>query len=340
MPKLLDGARKNLAKSREGEQRQLSPTPVETVHEPRHDGTCTLPNALSVDVEDYYHVEAFADRIRPETWSQYPSRVVNNTRRVLDLFQELGVRATFFVLGYVAEREPALVREILAGGHEVGCHSHWHRRVVTLTPKEFREDLRLARAAIEDAGGEKVFGFRAPTFSIVEKSMWAIEILAQEEFLYDSSVFPIRHDLYGIPSAPRFPFRWLTRDGEPLFEIPPLTVRVWGRNLPAGGGGYLRILPMWYTRWALRRVRQREGRPAVIYFHPWELDPDQPRLPASLKSKLRHYSNLGSMERHLRELLKDGSFVSLKTFLENHLAGGHIAPNLLVPANKLTTILA
>jgi polysaccharide deacetylase family protein (PEP-CTERM system associated) len=291
-----------------------------------------LPDALSVDVEDYYHVEAFADRIRPETWSQYPSRVVENTRRVLELFREFGVRATFFVLGYVAEREPALVREILAAGHEVGCHSHWHRRVFQLTPQEFREDLRRARGTIEDAGGMKVVGFRAPTFSIGEKSLWAIEILAQEGFLYDSSVFPIRHDLYGFPNAPRFPFRWLTPNDGPLFEIPLLTVRVLGRNLPAGGGGYLRILPMWYTRWALRRVRQREGRPAVVYFHPWELDPGQPRLPGSLKSKLRHYSNLGSMERHLRELLKDGRFVSLKTFLENHLATGQIFPDIPAPA--------
>jgi polysaccharide deacetylase family protein (PEP-CTERM system associated) len=216
------------------------------------------------------------------------------------------------------------VREILAAGHEVGCHSHWHRRVFKLTPKEFQEDLRRARAAIEDAGGEKVVGFRAPTFSIVEKSLWAIEVLAQEGFVYDSSVFPIRHDLYGFPNAPRFPFRWLLPDGGSLFEIPPLTIRVWGRNLPAAGGGYLRILPMWYTRWALRRVRQREGRPAVVYFHPWELDPGQPRLPASLKSKLRHYFNLGHMEKRLRELLGVGNFVSLNTFMDKHLATAQV----------------
>jgi polysaccharide deacetylase family protein (PEP-CTERM system associated) len=280
-------------------------------------------------------VEAFADRIRPETWSQYPSRVADNTRRVLELFQEFGAHATFFVLGYVAEREPALVREILAAGHEVGCHSHMHRRVFTMSPEEFREDLRRALGAIEDAGGEKVVGFRAPTFSIVAKSLWAVEILAQEGFLYDSSVFPIWHDLYGMPRAPRFPFRWLCRDGRSLFEIPPLTVRVFGRNLPVAGGGSLRILPMWYTRWALRRVRQREGRPAVVYLHPWELDPEQPRLSSSLKAKLRHYFNLGRMEERVRELLADAQFVPLRSFLESHLALGPLASELSAEASSL-----
>ena len=287
-----------------------------------HRDTPSLPNGLSVDVEDYYHVEAFADHIRPEMWSQYPRRVADNTHRVLELFQEFGARATFFVLGCVAEQEPTLVREILSAGNEVGCHSHMHRRVSTMTPKEFREDIRRARGAIEDAGGEKVLGYRAPTFSIAGKSLWAVEILAQEGFMYDSSVFPIRHDLYGMPGAPRFPFRWLCRDGGSLFEIPPLTVRVLGRNLPVAGGGSLRILPMWYTRWALRRIRQREGRPAVVYLHPWELDPEQPRLSGTLKAKLRHYLNLGRMDRRVRELLRTGQFVPLRSFLENHLALG------------------
>jgi polysaccharide deacetylase family protein (PEP-CTERM system associated) len=293
-----------------------------------HRDTSSLPNGLSVDVEDYYHVEAFADHIRPEMWPQYPPRVAANTRRVLELFQELGARATFFVLGCVAKQEPTLVREILSAGHEVGCHSHLHQRVWTMTPKEFREDTRRARGAIEDAGGEKVLGYRAPTFSIVEKSLWAVEILAQEGFMYDSSVFPIRHDLYGMPGAPRFPFRWLCRDGGSLFEIPPLTVRVLGQNLPVAGGGSLRILPMWYTRWALRRIRQREDRPAVVYLHPWELDPEQPRLSGKLKAKLRHYCNLGRMDRRVRELLRIGQFVSLRTFLDNHLALGPLPTEL------------
>jgi polysaccharide deacetylase family protein (PEP-CTERM system associated) len=287
-----------------------------------HRDTPNLANGLSVDVEDYYHVEAFADRIRPETWSQYPRRVADNTRRVLELLEHSGARATFFVLGVVAEQEPALVGEILAAGHEVGCHSHMHRRVSTLTPKEFQEDVRRARGAIEDAAGGKVVGYRAPTFSITGKSLWAIEILAQEGFLYDSSVFPVWHDLYGVPDAPRFPFRWVCRDGKSLFEIPPLTVRILGRNLPVAGGGYLRILPMWYTRWALRRIRQREGRSAVVYFHPWEIDPGQPRLSGGVKARLRHYFNLTRMEGRIRELLADAPFVPLRSLLENQLALG------------------
>src|SRR6266568_1719500 len=255
-------------------------------------GIVVPPNGLSVDVEDYYHVEAFADRIPRETWSQYPSRVVRNTHRVLELLEEAGAKATFFVLGYVAEREPALVR------------------------------------AIQDAGGRKILGYRAPTFSIVKKSLWAVEILAEEGFLYDASVFPVRHDLYGFPGAPRFPFRWLCRDGHTIYEIPPTTVSVLGQNLPAGGGGYLRMLPMWYTLWALKRVRNRESRPGVVYFHPWELDPEQPRLPGSFKARLRHYTNLSCMAVPLRELLRSGRCAPLKTLLEECLSLGLVSPEI------------
>jgi polysaccharide deacetylase family protein (PEP-CTERM system associated) len=281
-----------------------------------------LPSGLSVDVEDYYHVEAFADRIRPEDWPRYPRRVADNTRRVLELFARHDARATFFVLGCVAEKEPALVRDIASAGHEVACHSYMHRRVFTMSPQEFREDLRRGRAAIEDASGAKVEGYRAPTFSILGKSLWAIEILAEEGFVYDSSVFPVKHDLYGMPQAPRFLYQWSCHSGKTLYEIPPLTVRLAGRNLPVAGGGYLRILPMWYTRWALGRIRRRDGRPSLVYFHPWEVDPGQPRIAGSLKSRLRHYSNLGRMEGRINELLARLKFTSLKSFLENHLAAG------------------
>jgi peptidoglycan-N-acetylglucosamine deacetylase len=300
------------------QRRELQMTAPELDGQEGREELYSLPNGLSVDVEDYYHVEAFADRIQRETWSDYPRRVVGNTRRVLKLFEDAGARATFFILGFVAEKEPALVREIAAAGHEVACHSHMHRRVFTMTPQEFREDLRRAKGVIEDAGGQKVVGYRAPTFSIVEKSLWAIEILAEEGFIYDSSIFPVRHDLYGMPNAPRFPYRWMCPSGKSLIEIPPTTVRFAGRNWPAAGGGYLRILPMAYTRWALNRVRQREGRPAVVYFHPWEIDPDQPRLSGSVKSRLRHYSNLGRMEGRLRDLLAQFRFVTYKSFLESY----------------------
>lgn len=275
-----------------------------------------IPDALSVDVEDYYHVEAFADRISPEDWPQFPRRVADNTRRILEIFERYGARATFFVLGWVAEREPSLVREILAAGHEIGCHSYRHACVWRMQPQEFRADTQRARAAIEDAGGKRVIGYRAPTFSILPRSIWAIQILAEEGFLYDSSVFPVRHDLYGMPEAPRFCFRWQCRDGLHLFEIPPLTVRVLGRNLAAGGGGYLRILPMWYTRWALRRVENYDGQPATVYFHPWEIDSKQPRLSGRWKSRLRHYLNLGKMEGRICELLAWRQFVPFEQFLD------------------------
>lgn len=296
-----------------------------------HKPMCSsLPDGLSVDVEDYFQVEAFADRITPEMWPRFPSRVADNTRRVLELLGRSKTRATFFVLGWVAEREPRLVREILDAGHEVGCHSYLHRCIWRLSPEEFRADTRRACAAIEDSGGQKVIGYRAPTFSVVKESLWAIEILAESGFVYDSSVFPIRHDLYGIPKAPRFPFRWACTNGQSLFEIPPLTVRLFGRNLPVGGGGYLRILPMWYTRWGLRRVRQREGQPVALYFHPWELDPGQPRLSGRWKATLRHYFNIRRTEERIRELLSLGRFLPLGEFLRAQLRQGPLPSHPLV----------
>jgi polysaccharide deacetylase family protein (PEP-CTERM system associated) len=270
-----------------------------------------LWDVLSVDVEDYYHVEAFADRVSPRSWSDFPSRVRANTKRVLQIFEEYGCRATFFVLGWVAERDPALVREIIEAGHEVACHSYGHRRVSSLTPEEFREDLRRARAVIEDAAGIRILGYRAPTFSIGRDSLWALEILSEEGFLYDSSIFPIRHDLYGFPGAPRFPHRLQFRSKRTLFEIPMTTVRICGMTWPAGGGGYLRLLPMQYTRWAIRQIHEKERQPFILYFHPWELDPDQPRIAGRWKSRLRHYVGLGLMENRLRELLARGHYMPL-----------------------------
>jgi polysaccharide deacetylase family protein (PEP-CTERM system associated) len=290
-----------------------------------------LADGLSVDVEDYYHVEAFADRITPAMWPQLPRRVADNTRRVLELLERSGAKATFFVLGWVAEREPGIVREILSAGHELGCHSYLHQSIWRLTPDEFRDDTRRALAAIEDAAGQKVLGYRAPSFSIVPKSLWAVDILAQEGFLYDSSVFPIRHDLYGMPDAPRFPFRWQCGHGRSIFEIPPTTVRVMNCNLPAGGGGHLRILPMAYTRWALRRTRQQDGEPITVYFHPWEIDPGQPRLAGKWKSMFRHYFNLSRMEGRLGELLNQGRFVPLRDYLRSRMDRGPVPLRPLPP---------
>jgi polysaccharide deacetylase family protein (PEP-CTERM system associated) len=287
-----------------------------------------LSDALSVDVEDYYQVEAFADRVPLSSWSDFPSRVRANTNRVLEMFEEYRCRATFFILGWVAEREPDLVREIARAGHEVACHSYSHRRVSSLTPEEFRRDLRRARATIEDAAGVRILGYRAPTFSIGRNNSWALEILSEEGFLYDSSIFPIRHDLYGFPGSPRFPYRLQFRPMRTLVEIPMTTVRMGGMTWPAGGGGYLRLLPMEYTRWAVRQIHEKERQPVVIYFHPWELDPDQPRIAGRWKSRLRHYVGLRGMERRLRELLAHGHFLPLIDIARR------LEPSVEVPAPK------
>ena len=271
-----------------------------------------LCDGLSVDVEDYFHVEAFADRVSRRSWSDFPTRVGTTTRLVLRIFEEYGCRATFFVLGWVAEREPALVREIMEAGHEVACHSYSHRRVSSLTPEDFREDLRHARAVIEDAAGVRLLGYRAPTFSIGKQNLWALEILSEEGFLYDSSIFPIRHDLYGFPGSPRFPYRVQFQSKRTLVEIPMTTVRMGGMTWPACGGGYLRLLPLSYTQWAVRQIHEKERQPVIVYFHPWELDPDQPRIAGRWKSRLRHYVGLRAMEKRLRALLAPGNFIPLK----------------------------
>ncbi len=262
---------------------------------------------LSVDVEDYFHVEAFSGVINRADWDRFPRRVEANTCRMLDLLDEAGVKATFFILGWVAERHGSLVREIARRGHELACHSYWHRPIYSLTRQEFQEDTALAKQIIEQAAGLAVFGYRAPSFSVTLRSLWALETLAELGFRYDSSVFPIRHDLYGIPGAPRVPFR-----AGGLVEF-PMTTFHWlgGLNFPVGGGGYLRMLPFWYTRAGVRRA-WGEGLPLVTYVHPWELDPDQPRVPAPLKSRLRHYSNLGGAADRLRKLLRLAHFVPFR----------------------------
>lgn len=277
----------------------------------------TVRNVFSVDVEDYFHVEAFADVVPRTSWDGYPLRVEDNTRRLLDLLDERGIDATFFILGWVADRCPGLVREIVARGHEVACHSYWHRLVYGMTPEEFRADTRRAKDVIEQAAGCAVTGYRAPSYSITARSLWALGILAEEGFGYDSSIFPIRHDVYGIPDAPRAPWQVSTAGGS-LVEYPISTFRVAGAtNLPVGGGGYLRLLPFWYTRFGFNRVRA-ENLPLIAYVHPWEVDPDQPRIPGRLRSRLRHYTNLNKTLARLSALLRLGDFSS---FASSGLAG-------------------
>lgn len=269
------------------------------------------PRIISVDVEDYFQVEAFSNVISRDSWEQYPSRVEANTRRLLDLFDEAGVRGTFFILGWVAERFPRLVREIADRGHEIGSHSYWHRLIYKLTPEEFRADTIRARDCIEQAAGQPIIGYRAPSFSIVSKSVWALDILCETGIRYDSSVFPVQHDTYGIPEAPRGPFQIMTSSG-PIVEFPLATFRVGNSpNLPVGGGGYLRMLPFWYTRFGLNRMT-KEGLPVICYIHPWEVDPGQPRIVASLRSRVRHYTNLSKAASRLKALLKGQRYTSFR----------------------------
>ncbi|EQB12091.1 polysaccharide deacetylase [Sphingobium quisquiliarum P25] len=263
-----------------------------------------MQNALSVDVEDWFHVGAFERTIRREDWAGLPHRVERNTDKVLDLFAEAGVKATFFTLGWVAERYPRLMQRIAAAGHEVASHGYDHARVFTLSPEEFRADLRRSRALLEDASGQAVKGYRAPSFSIDQRTPWAHAILAEEGYAYSSSVAPIRHDHYGWPESPRF--AWKPVAGSPLVEL-PVTTAVWGkRRLAAGGGGFFRLLPYGFSRWAIGQVNGRDQRPAIIYFHPWEIDTGQPRMKdAPLRSRIRHYTNIPVMADKLRRLTRD-----------------------------------
>jgi len=259
-------------------------------------------NAMTVDVEDYFQVRAFAGVLDRGSWDSLPARVEANTNRMLEIFADRGAKATFFILGWVAERFPKIVRRMADSGHEIASHGYAHQNIDTQTQAEFRDDIKRANALLEDIGGTAVRGYRAPTFSIGPKTWWAYDILAEEGHAYSSSIYPIAHDLYGMPNAPRTPFQ---PAAAPLLEIPMTTVRYGTRNFPASGGGYFRLLPYGFSRHALSRVN-REGAPCIFYCHPWEIDPGQPRINgASLKSRLRHYTNLGLMERKISRLLGD-----------------------------------
>jgi polysaccharide deacetylase family protein (PEP-CTERM system associated) len=261
-------------------------------------------NALSVDVEDWFQVGAFETSIDRDSWARLPARVERNCDAVLALFERAGVKGTFFTLGWVAARYPAVIRRIAEAGHEIASHGWDHRRVFTLSPAAFRADLERARIAIEDASGQSPLGYRAPSFSIDARTPWAHTVLAEEGYAYSSSVAPVKHDHYGWPEAPRFAHRPLP--GSDFIELPVTTVAIVGRNFPAGGGGFFRVLPYVVSRWAIGRVNRSEARPAVFYFHPWEIDPGQPRVRhAPLKSRLRHYSRLSGMEGKLLKLLTD-----------------------------------
>lgn len=264
----------------------------------------TIVNGLSVDVEDWFQVGAFESVIDRAEWDGLADRVERNVNAILDLFDEAGARATFFTLGWVAERHGALLRTIAARGHEIASHGWDHQRVFRMDRAQFAQDIARARAAIEHAAGVRVTGYRAPSFSIDRRTPWAFMELAEQGYAYSSSVAPVQHDHYGWPEAPRFAFRPLPWAS--LVEIPVTTALLGGRRLAAGGGGFFRVLPYAFSRWAIRQVNRREGRPAVFYFHPWEIDPGQPRVAgAPLKSRLRHYTNLDKMAPKLRQLVHE-----------------------------------
>ncbi len=278
-----------------------------------------MRNALTVDVEDYFQVAAFRNDIRVEDWEHYPLRVVDNTHRVLDLFDRYGVKATFFILGWVAMRRPELVGEIRRRGHEIASHGFGHQLIYDIGPERFRDDVRRSKALLEDLCGEAVHGYRAPSYSITARNLWALDILIEEGFTYDSSIFPIHHDLYGIPGAERFP-HLIRRPAGTIREFPisTLQLEVGGRmsfRLPVGGGGYLRLFPVSLMRYAFHHINCKEHQPAVLYFHPWEIDPGQPRIPSGWKSRFRHYVNLETTFGKLDALMGNLQFVTMKEVL-------------------------
>ena len=284
--------------------------------------TTGIVNAMSVDVEDYYQVSAFDRVVDRSSWEGRESRVVANTHRLLDLFDEAETRATFFVLGWIAERHPDLVRSIVSRGHELASHGYGHELVYNLTPAQFRDDVRRAKAVLEHAGGVPVLGYRAPSYSVVEQSLWALDVLVEEGHVYDASIFPIRHDRYGIPDAPRHVHIRTVSAGS-IVEMPVATVRWAGLNLPVGGGGYFRLLPYAFTRWGFSRLNTVEKRPAMFYLHPWEIDPAQPRIAADAVGRLRHYRNLHKTEGRLRALLSEFRFSTAADVLGLSIPGMH-----------------
>jgi polysaccharide deacetylase family protein (PEP-CTERM system associated) len=275
-----------------------------------------MRNALTIDVEDYYHVSGFESVIRFADWDQYESRVERNTHRLLDLLDSYQSKATFFVLGWVAERRPHLVRTIHARGHEVASHGYAHQRIYTQTPHQFRQETQRSMQTLEDAIGQRIYGYRAASYSITKESLWALPILRDEGFLYDSSIFPIHHDRYGIPDYTRFCHARNDAGGGKLIEFPISTLRLAGINLPIAGGGYFRLFPYALIRWGIRHINVREHQPALVYLHPWEIDPEQPRIEAGALARFRQYVNLDKTEARLIRLLQDFEFGTMRSVLQ------------------------
>lgn len=270
-------------------------------------------NAFTIDVEDYYHVAAFSKSISRDDWDSMESHVVKNTRQMMDLLSKANVQATFFILGWVAERNPTLVKEILASGHEIACHGYSHELIYKQSPQVFREETRKAKIILEDIIGAGVKGYRAASYSITKKSLWALDVLSECGFEYDSSIFPVRHDNYGIVNSPRMPYKIKTKNGINIKEFPLSTLNLFKYNLPVAGGGYFRLFPYTFTKYAFRSLNNTD--PFVFYIHPWEIDKTQPRINASLFSRFRHYNNIEICEERLTRLLKDFNFTTMEKVL-------------------------
>jgi polysaccharide deacetylase family protein (PEP-CTERM system associated) len=274
-----------------------------------------IRNAMTVDVEDYFHVAALADVIRQDAWSSMEYRAEASTHRLLDLFAEKGVAATFFILGWVAKRSPGLVRDIQKAGHEVACHGMSHQLVYEQTEREFEAETRDSKALLEDIIGAQVYGYRAASWSITKRSLWALDVVHSAGFAYDSSVFPVRHDRYGIPDAPRRPGVIRTPEGKELVEFPPSTASFMGVRIPVAGGGYFRLLPYWITRCGLTQINRDDKQSFIFYLHPWEVDPEQPRIKAGWLSQFRHYTNLAKTHERLTRLVNEFRFTTVRNVL-------------------------
>jgi len=274
-------------------------------------------NALTIDVEDYFQVSAFDGIVKYEDWPRYESRVERNTNSLLSLLADKEVKATSFILGWIADRYPKLVRDIQKEGHEIACHGYAHRLIYQQSRDFFRDDIRRAKAILEDITGEKIIGYRAPSYSIIQDSLWALDILVEEGFEYDSSIFPIRHDRYGIPNGKRFPHAISGNNDRNIIEFPLSTIRFCGTNFPLAGGGYFRLFPYWLTRWGLNRINKAEKQVFIFYLHPWEADPCQPRFNPGYISRFRHYVNLDRTLEKLRKLIGDFRFTTVKNVLAN-----------------------
>ncbi len=268
-------------------------------------------NALTIDLEDYYHATSFDHIISMDDWVSIESRIEQNCDKVLSVLDEFKVKATFFVLGWVAERHPILIRTIYNEGHEIASHGFDHKMINKQTRESFRNDIARTKIILEDITGNRVKGYRAPTFSINNSSLWALDILHEQGYQYDSSIFPIKHDRYGIPNAPRFPHIINLNGSGTIKEFPPSTLKILGLNVPIAGGGYLRFFPVQLLTWGIKRINNSDKQPAIIYLHPWEFDPEQPKMPLKVSSRLRHYTNLDTTEKKFRHLIQSFSFTTI-----------------------------